>query len=264
MITVDEVKLPMQNINYLQGSSTLRALKLNHSLVMEPQSTQDATRRVRRILDAKYKKADLQSIVRDNCNHLSTDQQQKKLLQLLKNYELLFDGTLGDWKTKPVSFQLKEGVSHYHGRAFPVPKVHKETIIKEVERLCKLGVLERQPASEWASPSFIIPKKVQTVCFLSDFWEVNKRLVRKPFPIPKTSRVLQEIEGFSYATALDLNTGYYTIRLDARCVQNLHHHIFLGKIFLQETTNGYCRFPKYFPKKDVGADGNLGVCKSLP
>jgi hypothetical protein len=31
MITVDEVKLPMQNINYLQCSSTLRALKLNHS-----------------------------------------------------------------------------------------------------------------------------------------------------------------------------------------------------------------------------------------
>jgi hypothetical protein len=25
---------------------------------------------------------------------------------------------------------------------------------------------------------------------------------------------LQEIEGFSYATALDLNMGYYTIRLD--------------------------------------------------
>ncbi len=103
------------------------------------------------------KKADLQSIVRDNCNHLSTDQ-QKKLLQLLKNYESLFDGTLGDWKTKPVSFQLKEGVSPYHIQAFSVPKVHKETIIKEVERLCKLGVLERQPASEWASPSFIIPK----------------------------------------------------------------------------------------------------------
>jgi hypothetical protein len=29
IITVDEVKLPMQNINYLQGSSTLRALRLN-------------------------------------------------------------------------------------------------------------------------------------------------------------------------------------------------------------------------------------------
>ncbi len=63
-------------------------------------------------------------------------------------------------------------------------------------------------------PSFIIPKKDKTVCFLSDFWEVNKRLVRIPFPIPKISTVLQEIEGFSYATALGLNMGYYTIRLD--------------------------------------------------
>jgi hypothetical protein len=89
MITLDKVKLPMQNINYLQGSSTLCALRLNHSLVMEPQSTQDTTKRVMQILDAKYQKTNLQSIVRDNCKHLSANQ-QKKLLQLLKKYELLF------------------------------------------------------------------------------------------------------------------------------------------------------------------------------
>ncbi len=98
MITIDEVKLPMWNINYLQGSSTLHALQLNHSLAMEPQSTQDTTKNVTRILDTKYQKADLQSIIRDNYKHLSADQ-QKKLLQLLKKYESLFDGTLGDWKT---------------------------------------------------------------------------------------------------------------------------------------------------------------------
>jgi hypothetical protein len=85
MITVDEVKLPMQNINYLQGSSTLHVLKLNHSLAMEPHSTQDKIKCVTWILDAKYQKADLQSIVRDNCKHLSANQ-QKKLLQLLKKY----------------------------------------------------------------------------------------------------------------------------------------------------------------------------------
>ncbi len=83
MITVDEVKLPMQNINYLQGSSALCLLKLNHSLAMEPQSTQDTTKRVTQCLDAKYQKADLQSIVRDNYKHLNADQ-QNKLVQLLK------------------------------------------------------------------------------------------------------------------------------------------------------------------------------------
>ncbi len=175
--------------------------------------TQDATEHAMQILDAKYSKADLQSVVRDICKHLKVDQ-QKKLLQLLKKYESLFDGTLGDWKTKLVSFQLKEGASTYHGQAFPVPKIHKVTLIKEVDRLVKQGVLEWQPASEWASPLFIMPKKIRTGCFLSKFWQVNKRLIRKPFPIPKISMVLQELEGFTFATALDSNMGYYTITLD--------------------------------------------------
>ncbi len=147
LMTVDEVKLPMQNINYLQGSSTLRVLKLNHSLDIEPQSTHDATKRVKQILDAKYQKADLQSIVRDNCKHLKR-QSTKEVTAATWENESLFDGTLGNWKTKPVSLQLKEGVSPYHGQAFPVPQIHKDTIMKEVERLCKLRVLERQPASE--------------------------------------------------------------------------------------------------------------------
>ncbi len=134
-------------INLLQGSSTLRALKLSNSLAKEPLSTWDATKRITHILDAKYAKADLQSIVRNNCKHLSADR-QKKLLQCLVKFELLFDGTIGDWKTKPVSFQLKEDASPYHGQAFPVAKIHKDVLIKEVERLCKLGVLELQHYSE--------------------------------------------------------------------------------------------------------------------
>jgi hypothetical protein len=76
-----------KNINYLQGTSTLRVLKLNHSLAIEPHSTQDDTKCVTQILDAKYKKADLQSIFRDNCKHLSANQ-QKKLVQLLKKYKV--------------------------------------------------------------------------------------------------------------------------------------------------------------------------------
>jgi hypothetical protein len=60
MISIDEIILLMRNINYLQGASTLCALMLNNSSAMEPQSTQDATNRATRILDAKYKKTDLQ------------------------------------------------------------------------------------------------------------------------------------------------------------------------------------------------------------
>ena len=44
-------------------------------------------------------------------------------------FEDLLDGTSGDWDTEPVSFEIKEGAKPYHGRAFLIPKVHKETIL---------------------------------------------------------------------------------------------------------------------------------------
>ncbi len=46
-------------------------------------------------------------------------------------------------------------------------------------------------------------------------WQkLNKRIVRKPYPIPKINTTLQELEDFTYDTTLDLNMGYYIIRLD--------------------------------------------------
>ena len=49
---------------------------------------------------------------------------------------------------------------------------------------------------------------------VSDFRKLNSNLSRKPYPIPKISGKIQELEGFQHATALDLNMGYYTICLD--------------------------------------------------
>ena len=129
-------------------------------------------------------------------------------------YESLFDGTLGDWNTRPVSLELKPGTTPYHGKAYPIPHVYEQCLKKEVERLVSIGVLEKCSDSEWGSPSFIMPKPNGTVRFLTDLRQVNKRIVRKPFPIPKISDIMQKLEGFMWSTALDLNMGYYHIRLD--------------------------------------------------
>ena len=51
--------------------------------------------------------------------------------------------------------------------------------------------------------------------FVTDFRCVNKNIVRKPYPIPRISETMQLVDGFQFATVLDLNMGYYTIQLDA-------------------------------------------------
>jgi len=113
-----------------------------------------------------------------------------------------------------VKLELKEGAKPYHARAYNVPRCHMQTLKAEVERLVKIGVLKKVNRSEWAAPTFIIPKKDGSVRFISDFRELNKRILRKPYPIPNVQDMLLNLEGFQWATSLDLNMGYYHIRLD--------------------------------------------------
>jgi hypothetical protein len=63
-ITIDEVLLPMRNIANLQlGPRITRALRENTCFAQEPISTSSATKRMVKILDAKYEKADLPAII---------------------------------------------------------------------------------------------------------------------------------------------------------------------------------------------------------
>ena len=83
----------------------------------------------------------------------------------------------------------------------------------EIERMCRLGILRRVNDSEWGAPTFCQAKKNGTIRILTDLRELNKLIKRKPFPIPKVQEMLLKLEGFTYATSIDLNMGYYHTRL---------------------------------------------------
>jgi hypothetical protein len=71
-IIIDKILLPMRNISTLQTKSRItRALKENTCFAQEPISTRSATKRMVKILDAKYEKADHPAIIRENCSHLT-------------------------------------------------------------------------------------------------------------------------------------------------------------------------------------------------
>ena len=205
----DDVTIPMNRTKIINKKEFNEIFQL----ATEPRTVQKATERVTKILDAHYEKANLVDVVKRHCCHLST-KRREAILNLLLQYEDLFDGTLGTFHTKPVHLELKKDAVPKHHKAFPVAKIHEETLKKELDRLCKLGVLKKNSDSTWAAPTFIIPKKNGTVRFISDFRYLNKCLVRKPYPIPKIADVLQKIEGLEWATSLDLNMGYYTVHLD--------------------------------------------------
>jgi hypothetical protein len=52
---------------------------------------------------------------------------------------------------------------------------------------------------------FTISKPDKSLRSLADLRDLNKRIKRKPFPIPKLHDLLQKLEGFYPATSLDIN-----------------------------------------------------------
>ena len=75
--------------------------------------------------------AHVQSVVSANCIHKSLHD-QNKLLEICTECDEICDGTLGDWTSGPIFFEVKEGAKPYYDRQFPVPRVYKETIVKGV------------------------------------------------------------------------------------------------------------------------------------
>ena len=245
-----DIRFSDRTVNYRERSLPFKPYDATPETgyhVEESMAITESADRIKEILEAKYEAADLNDICQAQ-KHLTADE-QGKLHTLLSRYEELFDGTLGTWNLEPVDIELLPDAKPYHARAYPVPRCHEATLRMEVTRLVELGVLKKVNRSEWGAPSFIIPKKDGTVRFINDFRELNKRIRRKPYPIPNIQDMLLNLDGFKYATSLDLNMGYYHIKLSPRS-RRLCTLVFpFGKYEMQRLPMGLCNSPDIFQEK---------------
>jgi hypothetical protein len=60
--------------------------------------------------------------------------------------------------------------------------------------------------------------------------------------------VLKELEGFTFATALDLTMGYYHW-FGSFCIQSLHHHFSMGEYSYLRLPMGIAGSPDIFQAK---------------
>ena len=92
----DGETVPMKETSGLLGKSDLNKREMREVVMktVEPASTIEATVRLVKTLSSNYAKTDLKQVV-DNTTRLNAEE-RTQLLRLLKYFEDLFDGNLGD------------------------------------------------------------------------------------------------------------------------------------------------------------------------
>jgi hypothetical protein len=102
---------------------------------------------------------------------------------VLNEHNKLLDGILGVYPHRKFHIDLMPESVTKHFRPYAIPVIHLEAFKRELIYHVKIGVLYPQGASEWASPTFIAPKKDGRVCWVSDLRELNKVVKRKLYPL---------------------------------------------------------------------------------
>ena len=207
------------------------------------------------IIKVMYSKIDIAEHCR-TLNHLSPAQ-QTSLSNVLKANPELYEGTIGTLNIPPVHFELKPGSVPYHAKPFPVPKAYEHLTKEECRRFADDKIWHHTLDSVWAAPSFIVPKKTGDVRVVTDFRELNKSIIRKPYPLPKILDILQKLEKFKYATAIDLRKGYYHIPLDAETQKLCTTVLPWGKFSYERLPMGIATSPDVFQKAMNDIFGHL-------
>ena len=115
----DNLSIPMKDATETRVTSDVDATAhLLELFEVEDEHISHEYMEATHILDAKYEKADIPAYI--NAQKHLTRQQKQLLLAVLSRHETLFDGTLGDWNTTPVDFQLKPDAKPYHAKPMPV------------------------------------------------------------------------------------------------------------------------------------------------
>ena len=204
----DGATVHMKEPRGLLGQSDLNKCEMRKVVMhnVYPASRQKDTEIMFKIFNSTYVKAYLKQVA-NNVNQLNAEE-RAQLLILLEDFEDLFDGNLEDWATEPVNLDLKLGYKPFNSGYYPVHRINKEHFRKEIKRIVEIGMLNLEQQSQYSTPVFIIPNKEGNGRFVTDYLRLNHKLVRNPYTLPIIGDTMQKLEGFQYATALDINMRY--------------------------------------------------------
>lgn len=110
------------------------------------------------------------------------------------------------------SIPLLEGSRLPHKRMYRLSPREKEEVEKQVKQLLEMGLI-RPSASPFGAPVLFVDKPDGSLRMCLDYRALNEITVKRRFPMPNMEELFDQLSGAKIFSSLDLQQGYYQIRI---------------------------------------------------
>jgi hypothetical protein len=126
---------------------------------------------------------------------------------------------------------LMEDVTPIFQRAYSVPFKLRDKVESELDRLCKMGILESVKFSKWASPIVVVPKADGDIRICIDCkMTINKVSKSEHYPLPRIDDIFANLSNCNYFCVLDLTGAYQQVLVSEKSREyitiNTHKRLF--------------------------------------
>ena len=133
---------------------------------------------------------------------------------LLDKYKTVFQG-LGKLKDFQLKLYIDESIKPIAQPVRTIPFSMRQQVASKIDELIQDDIIEpvKGPTS-WVSPLVCVPKPKGDIRLCIDMRQANCAILRERFPIPTVEEVLQDLNGATTFSILDLRAGYHQLELD--------------------------------------------------
>lgn len=144
-------------------------------------------------------------------SHLETGEQRQRLRKVLSSFAAVFDLTVPTKATPAMFHTINTGQAQpIAERARIQSKFQREETRKHVKTMLAAGQVVHSN-SPWAAPVHIVKKPDGSTRFTVDYRKLNSGTTKDNYPLPSIADTINQLQGYSLYTKMDLKSGYLQI-----------------------------------------------------
>ena len=155
------------------------------------------------------------------------------VMDVESSYPRLFSNKIGKIQSEPIKLHIDESVKPVaNQRHRRIPYHMRKKIETELKRLEELDIIENvKGPTPWISPIVVVPKKNNTIRICVDMRQPNCAIERERHITPTIDDIINQLNGSSVFSKLDLTAGYHQCILDeqSRYITTFTTHIGLRR-----------------------------------